>query len=428
MVQRTSHTTRSIAIVGAGQAGVQLALGLRQNGYDVTLVSNRTPQQVLDGRVMSTQIMFGDSMEIERGLGLDYWQDSAPVIEGLSLTVAIDAEKAIGFEARLAAPAQSVDQRVKIETWLREFEGDGGTLRIAEAGIEELESLAATHDLVLVAAGKGEISRIFERDAGRSAFDSPQRAAAVSYVHGLRPRNSFVACGANLMPGLGEYFIVPALTKSGPCDCIFINAIPGGPLDAFGDVTSPAEHLARTKELLGRYLPWEGERAVDARLSDPNGVLTGRIPPTVRKPVALLPSGRSVLGLADVLVLNDPLTGQGSNNAAKSADVYLREIVNRGAEPFDTDWMTATFERFWEYAQHVVRWTNGLLPPAPDHVVTLLDAAQRLPSLASGIVEAFNRPPSLDPWWYDADAARREIAAHESGDRSATAERGEARV
>ena len=37
---------RKILIVGAGQAGLQLANGLAQNGYDVTVVSNRTPEQI----------------------------------------------------------------------------------------------------------------------------------------------------------------------------------------------------------------------------------------------------------------------------------------------------------------------------------------------------------------------------------------------
>jgi len=34
---------RKIAIVGAGQSGLQLALGLLQKGYEVTVISNRTP-------------------------------------------------------------------------------------------------------------------------------------------------------------------------------------------------------------------------------------------------------------------------------------------------------------------------------------------------------------------------------------------------
>ena len=34
---------RKVAIIGGGQSGLQLALGLLQNKYEVTLVSNRTP-------------------------------------------------------------------------------------------------------------------------------------------------------------------------------------------------------------------------------------------------------------------------------------------------------------------------------------------------------------------------------------------------
>ena len=65
-------------------------------------------------------------------------------------------------------------------------------------------------------------------------------------------------------------------------------------------------------------------------MTDAQATLSGRLTPVVRRPVARLPSGRSVLGLADAVVLNDPITGQGSNTAAKSADVYLRDILARG--------------------------------------------------------------------------------------------------
>ena len=44
-----------ILIVGAGQAGLQLAFGLVQDGHDVTVVSNRTAEDVRNGRVMSSQ-------------------------------------------------------------------------------------------------------------------------------------------------------------------------------------------------------------------------------------------------------------------------------------------------------------------------------------------------------------------------------------
>ena len=44
---------RKILIVGAGQSGLQLAHGLLQNGYEVTLMSARTAEEIRAGRVMS---------------------------------------------------------------------------------------------------------------------------------------------------------------------------------------------------------------------------------------------------------------------------------------------------------------------------------------------------------------------------------------
>ena len=71
----------------------------------------------------------------------------------------------------------------------------------------------------------------------------------------------------------------------------------------------------------------------------------------MRKPVLTLPSGRLVFGLGDAVVVNDPITGQGSNNATKACKVYLDAIVARGEQPFTGDWMRDTFERFWRYAK-----------------------------------------------------------------------------
>ncbi len=45
---------RKILVVGAGQSGLQLALGLQSHGYEVTLMSNRTADEIRSGRVMST--------------------------------------------------------------------------------------------------------------------------------------------------------------------------------------------------------------------------------------------------------------------------------------------------------------------------------------------------------------------------------------
>jgi hypothetical protein len=51
--------------------------------------------------------------------------------------------------------------------------------------------------------------------------------------------------------------------------------------------------------------------------------------------------------MADIVIANDPITGQGSNTAAKCASAYLDAIVSRGDQPFDETWMHDTFEAFW---------------------------------------------------------------------------------
>jgi hypothetical protein len=43
--------------------------------------------------------------------------------------------------------------------------------------------------------------------------------------------------------------------------------------------------------------------------------------------------------MADAVVLNDPITGQGSNNAAKRAELYLAGILEHGDDPFSAEWV-----------------------------------------------------------------------------------------
>ena len=419
-----------VTIVGAGQAGLQLALGLLGNGYDVTVVSNRTPEQIRDGRVTSSQCMFDSSLAHERALGIEFWGDSAPPVEGIALTVPAPPDspgaggKAFAWRGSLSAPAQSVDQRVKMPRWLSEVEARGGSVMIEDAGVAQLEKYAADSDLVIVAAGKGEISGLFERDASRSVFDAPQRAVALTYLNGLTPRSGPSAVDFNLVPGVGEYFVFPALTLSGPCHIMTWEAIPGGPMDAFSPSATPAEHLATSKRLLETFLPWEYERAAGAELTDEAGILAGRFAPTVRKPVAELPSGALVLGLADVVVLNDPITGQGSNNAAKSAAAYLASILAHGDAPFDRGFMEAAFESYWTYADLVTTWTSAMLGAPPPHVLQVLGAAAEHQAIADRFAEGFNNPPDFFAWFMDpakAEAYLAEVTAADAADPEASA-------
>jgi flavin reductase (DIM6/NTAB) family NADH-FMN oxidoreductase RutF len=397
---------KRIAIIGAGQSGLQLALGLLDAGYEVTLVSDRSADEIRNGRVMSSQCMFDRALQTERDLGLNHWEEQCPKVEGMSFAVPDGrGGRAIDWAARLDSYAQAVDQRLKMPGWMAEFQRKGGELVLKVAQIADVESYAAGHDLTLIAAGKGNLGWLFERDASRSPFDRPQRALALTYVKNMRPREPFAAVCFNLIPGVGEYFVFPALTISGPCEIMVFEGVPGGPMDCWSDVKTPEQHLAKSKWILQTYLPWEAERCKDVELTDANGILTGSVTPIVRKPVAILPSGRPVLGMADAVVLNDPITGQGSNNAARCADIYLKSILEHGEQAADREWMQQTFDRYWSgYARWATEWTNLLLHPQP-HVIKILESAGRLREVAEAVVNDFDDPREYFPWFMDAHEA-----------------------
>ncbi|MEV4191822.1 styrene monooxygenase/indole monooxygenase family protein [Streptomyces toxytricini] len=397
---------RKVLVVGAGQSGLQLAVGLRAKGYDVTLMSNRTADEIRTGRVMSTQVMFDTALRHERDLGLDFWARHAPRIQGLGVSVAgPGGARAVDWLGRLKAYAQSVDQRVKMAGWLDAFVQQGGQLVVHSASVADLDYLSRTYDLVLVAAGKGELVSMFGRDEARSPYAGPQRALAVSYVHGLAPRPEHPGTEAvrcNLVPGVGELFIMPTLTTSGRADILFWEGVPGGPLDVFRGVNDPAEHLALTLDLMKAFTPWEHARAAKAELTDAGATLAGRYAPAVRNPVGRLPGGGAVLGVADVVVTNDPITGQGANSAAKCAASYLSSILMHGDKPFDEAWMKATFDKFWfTTGKPVTQWTNAMLAPPPAHVLELIGAGGRYQEVADRFANGFDNPADFDAFFYD---------------------------
>ncbi|MGO9045502.1 MAG: styrene monooxygenase/indole monooxygenase family protein [Xanthobacteraceae bacterium] len=408
---------RAVTIVGGGQSGLQLGNGLLSAGFDVHLVQDRKADDIRNGRVTSSQCMFDKALSYERELGLNFWDKECPTVDSINFTVPApdgSGNKAIEWNGLLDRPAQAVDQRLKFPRWMQELEKRGGTIEYKAASAADLEKYAADSDLVVVAAGKGEVAKLFERDAQKSQFDAPQRALALTYVKGLTPRPQHSAVAFNLIPGVGEYFVFPALTTTGPCEIMVFEGIPGGPMDCWDDVTSPEAHLAKSRWILDTFLPWEGARAKTCELTDPNGILVGRFAPTVRRPIARLASGKAVFGMADVVVLNDPITGQGSNNASKCAKVYLDAIKAHGDKPFDEAFMQATFDRYWDFAQYVTGWTNALLQPPPPHVLNIMGAAQGIPVLAKRIANGFDDPLDFFPWFAvpeEADKYLKSLAA-----------------
>ena len=96
---------RKILIVGAGQAGLQLALSLQAEGYDVTVMSARTADEIRNGWPTSTQVMMYRALDRERDAKLNLWDGMATPIVGIGFNLSpAPGVSAFSFSGAWARP------------------------------------------------------------------------------------------------------------------------------------------------------------------------------------------------------------------------------------------------------------------------------------------------------------------------------------
>ncbi|WNG39050.1 oxygenase [Archangium violaceum] len=393
----------NIAIVGAGQAGLFLGFGLLEDGHEVTLFSDQTPEGILKGRLPSGMGLFEDAVKKEAALGLTFWEDVMTRGEGAILEL-INPDGSVGLHIAppVPRPHRGVDQRLKNSRWLQELECRGASVRVVPlASPEELDAHVAGFDLVLIATGKGSLSNLFSRDPQRSPFDKPQRHITGFLVNNFRPE---VRSGTiRVLPGLGEVVITPFYSRENRKGrFLLIEGIPGGPLDYLPRKLSGRELLEECQRTVRKLLPGQLEDLQEAELSSEQCWLRGTLTPTVRYPVGRLASGKVVLGLGDAVMLHDPLAAQGGNNATHMADFYRSRIREHAGRPFTAEWMQQTFDDFWHvYGQYAMGVTAGLLMPPAPHQQAVLAAAHHVPAVASALIDGLYDPRALFPWFVD---------------------------
>lgn len=416
---------RKITIVGAGQSGLMVGVGLVRKGYDVTIVSDRTPEEIRNGRITSSQGMQAIPIQLEREMGLRLWEDIYDPWDGVQFNV-LDPEtkKPVStFSTRLGAGngladvvMESIDQRVKMPAWIHRFEELGGTMVYEQAGIADLVEYEKESDLVLVASGKGEIGKLLERDDEKSRFDKPMRGLGLAYVKGMKPAltrdHGEIRRGLSWsgLPGVGEYFVCNALSTRGECDIMIFENLPGGPADILDMRDGPEQYLANCLKILKNHYPEQYERCRNVELIDDAAILSGRFPPTIRKPVLELPNNKRVMGIADAVCLNDPITGQGACNAAKFAKVVYDAILAHGYKAFDGQWMQKTFDTFWNKGRYCVQWTNDMLVEPTPTQQKLLMAAGQSQDIADLLFRGMDDAERLFPYWEDEAATDALIA------------------
>ncbi len=220
----------------------------------------------------------------------------------------------------LGKPVQAVDRRLRFSGWLKEFERRGGQLVTKTVTDDDLEPLAESHDLVVIATGKGDITyQLFERDAERSLYDEPPRNLAMVTVTNTKPWSdvAFHPIRFTFIAAVCELFWVPLFDKSQlPSYSVAFDAKCGGPMDRFvGQVKSGQEVVETAKNVIRDLVPWDYEKVKDATLNDELAWLTGEFPPTEGKPVGRRSSGKMVMALGDRVITYDPITAHGANSA-----------------------------------------------------------------------------------------------------------------
>lgn len=413
---------RKIAIVGAGQAGLQLGFGLLKAGYKPTVYSDMTAQQIYDGPARPVTIQFGASVSLEDELELRFWQESRySEIQQVYMTVfSPEGEKLMAVSGEFEKAAQCIDLRMKFGKWLEEFERRGGEVVIEKCDTDSIERMAAEYDLVLVAAGRGQFMELFEKDESKMEFDKPQRQVAMFYTQGCNMHKQLEDVPGvedkqisrySIIAGVGEVIKAPFLSKSGEeHHYVQFEGVPGAGMDMFDNKADVAEQYALSKEWIREHQPLIYELITDSTTTPEKEWVCGRIPPTVRKPVAQLPSGKVVYGVGDAAIVNDPILAQGLNGASKWMGLLLKQIIAHGDAPFTAKWMQKSFDEYWETAQYNNKFTNtGLRGPDPVQQ-KIMQFASTNKKLAHKIINCIGEAYKFHPWYWDEKEADKIIA------------------
>ncbi|MFB2772916.1 styrene monooxygenase/indole monooxygenase family protein [Pelatocladus sp. BLCC-F211] len=404
---------RRIAIIGAGQAGLHLGIGLVDAGYAVTLFSDRTPEAILNGKPMGLPLLFPDALQLERNLGINFWDDEFLGCDRFRNHVCDpEGNVVLSVSSNLEQRWQSVDQRLKFFTWMHEFVNRGGELVIKAMTPQDLEECVQKYDLVVVAVGRGSFSTLFEKDAQKTKHHQPKRHIAGGLYTGLNKGEAidYRTFRVTNLPGIGEMMQAPFYAKDKlPVYAVAFEAYPGGVMDQFSQVKSGQELLEISKKVIKQLRPCDYEIVKDMELVDDQAWVQGAITPIVRQPVGHLPSGAIVMGIGDAVILHDPIAAQGANNATKMAHLVKQRIIEHGNQRFDQSWMQGVFDEFWNYAQYTHTLTDCLLTP-PDHMQELMAAMAQNREVLKDYLNGMNHPPTLAAW-FDAESSKKYLAS-----------------
>lgn len=388
--------SKHIGIVGAGAAGLHLGLYLRQEGVDVTIYTDRRPEEYQDIRLINTVAHHAVTIDRETALNANKW----PVNENgyYGHYYYVGTPNPLRFYGDLKSPSRAVDYRIYLPQLMETFAEKGGKIVYQQIVAEDMEQLSEQFDLLVVCAGKYAFGDMFDTREDASPFTTPQRALCVGLFKGIKEA-PIRAVTMSFSPGAGELIEIPTLSFDGMCTALVLENHIGGELEMLSTMKyadDPRAFLDLLLEKLYQHHPSVAERIDPAEFGlarDANDILQGRVTPVYREGSARLKNGKSVIALGDMLATVDPVLGQGANMASHGAWMLGEEIVNNCV--FDDRFIEHVERRREERVICATRWTNYMLknlrelPPEFQQFIGTLSQSR---AMADEFTNNFNYP------------------------------------
>src|SRR5262249_20819006 len=156
-----------------------------QRGVPARLYAERSPAEQHVSRLPSTPAHFGNTRTRETALGVNHWD--VPKILATHIIVSIGGPQPLRFRGQLDTPRLYIDHRVYVAKLLEAYLGRGGKVNFGPVAAATVPELAAEHDLVVVAAGRGGLADLFPVVPERSPLDAPARIVCAAQYRGVTP-------------------------------------------------------------------------------------------------------------------------------------------------------------------------------------------------------------------------------------------------
>jgi 2-polyprenyl-6-methoxyphenol hydroxylase-like FAD-dependent oxidoreductase len=385
--------TKRIAIVGGGAGGLHLGLYLRDHGVDVTIHTDRRPEEHAGMRLMNTVAHHSVTIAREDTLRVNHWPTDR--FGYYCHYHHFGGEQPLFFRGDFKAASRAVDYRIYLPRLMQDFEQRGGRIAYGELKADDVSRLAAHADLVVVCTGKGPLGQMFEHDAAHSPFDRPQRLLCVGLYSGVAEEETR-GVTLSVSPGQGELVDIPTLTFGGMAHALLMENVPGADMDVLARLRYEDDPRAFLDTLLAKLEQHHPtvyrriDRSAFGLANGPGDLLQGGVTPTVRRTQAALGDGKFAIALGDVQAVVDPLCGQGANMASYAAFVLGEEIVRQSV--FDERFCETVDQRRRDRVLGASRWTNLFLAPPSPELMQLIGTMSQNRALCNEFTDNFNRP------------------------------------